>query len=532
MTLSTNKPKTENATQQGGQQAGPDQRSWMATLEAAGQLSRIKASVDWNEEIGAITRANLALNGPGLLFENIIGHEKTWCTKLLTSALGNRRQVQLMLGLPEGTSDSAIVSHLKRAFQNPIPPRIVETGPVKENILQGDEINLEELPVPKWHGADGGRYIDTFCGVVTEDKVTGRDNVGLYRGQIVGRDKIAKLLVPSQGWGLHMEEYKPTLMPVAVVYGWHDVMTFCAGSPFPPNVCEWDMMGAILGHPVDLVPCESVPLLVPATAEIVIEGFINPDPSTFVVEGPFAEYPGFIGGAAPAPVLQVTRITHRNNPVLRGTLEGIRPGLFNEDSIVNFARSAITWNVLEDLGIGGITDLWMTEVSNGQNTLVQIKKRYRGHAQQIASALWGTGGSVWFHKNVTVVERDIDIHDPVALDWAMSYRVNAGLGDIAFFGPGLGSALDPSTPPNLNDGNKYGAGQWTRVLIDATRNWEIDPRPEWGGRRFPPTDRLEPELESKIASRWKDYEIGIPYLDDAGREKLTLQQMSKQLPEV
>ena len=178
-------------------------------------------------------------------------------------------------------------------------------------------------------------------------------------------------------------------------------------------------MGALLGRPVDLVACETVPLHVPASAEIVVEGFIDPDPDTFVMEGPFAEYPGFLGGAPPAPVLRVTRITHRNDPVLRGTLEGIRPGLLIEDCITNFARSAITWNILDrprnrrhhrpvdDRGLK-----W-------HNIVVQIHKSYRGHAQQIAAALWGTGGSVWFHKNVMVVEEDVDIHDPVALDWAM-----------------------------------------------------------------------------------------------------------------
>lgn len=523
---------TADSAGQPDQHTGPDLRSWLDTLESAGQLSRITAAVDWDEEIGAITRANLCLGGPALLFENITGHENTRCTKLLTSAIGSRRQVQLLLGLPEGTGDSAMVRHLREAFRNPVPPRIVETGPVKQNIIAGADIDLREFPVPKWHGEDGGRYIDTFCGVITQDTVTGRDNIGLYRGMIVDRDKIAKLLVPSQGWGGHMAQNKPEPMPVAVVYGWHDVLPFCAGSPFPKNICEWDMMGALLGRPVDLVACESVPLHVPGTAEIVVEGYIDPDPATFVMEGPFAEYPGFIGDAAPAPVLRVTRITHRDDPVLRGTLEGIRPGLLNEDSIINFARSAISWNVLDDLGIGGITDLWMSEVTNGQNTVVQIQKRYRGHAQQIASALWGTGGSMWFHKNVMVVEEDIDIHDPAALDWAMSYRVNAGRGDIAFFGPGLGSSLDPSTPPERNDTNKYGSGEWTRMLIDATRSWDIDPRPAWGGRRFPPTDRLAPELEARIAARWQEYGIGIPYLDDAGRERLTLAQLSARMPQV
>jgi 4-hydroxy-3-polyprenylbenzoate decarboxylase len=394
MTTTTHPTATGSDSGSIEQYPGPDLRSWLATLEAAGQLSRISVPVDWDEEIGAITRANLCLGGPALLFENIIGHENTWCTKLLTSAIGSRRQVQLMLGLPEDTGDSAIVAHLREAFKNPLAPRIVETGPVQRNVIDGADIDLNELPVPKWHAEDGGRYLDTFCGVITQDKVTGRDNIGLYRGMIVDRDKIAKLLVPSQGWGGHMAEYKPEPMPVAIVYGWHDVLPFCAGSPFPKNICEWDMMGALLGRPVDLVACKTVPLHVPATAEIVVEGFIDPDPTSFAMEGPFAEYPGFIGDVAPAPVLRVTRITHRDDPVLRGTLEGIRPGVLNEDSIVNFARSAITWNVLDDLGIGGITDLWMSEVTNGQNTVVQIQKRYRGHAQQIASALWGTGGSM------------------------------------------------------------------------------------------------------------------------------------------
>lgn len=119
MTTGTSLPETTSITQPDGAGAGPDLRSWLATLEAADQLRRVRAAVDWDQEIGAITRANLSLGGPALLFENIVGHENTRCTKLLTSALGSRRQVQLMLGLPEGTSDSAIVRHLREAFKSP-----------------------------------------------------------------------------------------------------------------------------------------------------------------------------------------------------------------------------------------------------------------------------------------------------------------------------------------------------------------------------------------------------------------------------
>ncbi len=519
--------------QQEADDDGPDLRSWLATLAAADQLRRVTALVDWDQEIGAIARANLSLGGPALLFGNIAGHQNTRCTKFFTSGIGNRRQIQLMLGLPETATDAAIVRHLKDTFGKPIPPRVVDTGPVKDNLVEGDDIDLWQFPAPKWHGSDGGRYLDTFCGVVTEDKVTGRDNIGLYRGMIVDRDKIAKLLAPIQGWGGHLQAYKPEPMPVAVVYGWHDVLPFCAGSPFPKDVCEWDMMGAILGRPVDLVTCETVPLHVPASAEIVVEGFVDPDPDTFADEGHFAEYPGYVDGhAAPTPVLRVTQITHRHDPVLRGSLEGMRPGFLVEDSMVNYARSAIAWNVLESLGVRGVTDVWMSPVSNGTNIVVQIHKAYRGHAQQVAAALWGTSGSIWFYKHVMVVEEDIDLHDPAALDWALAYRVNAGLGDISFYGPTLGSPLDPSTPHQKSNMAKYGSGEWHRVLIDATRSWEFEPRPEWGGRHYPPINKIAPELEARIAARWEEYGIGIPYLDDKRRQLLTMQQLSERLPDV
>jgi 3-polyprenyl-4-hydroxybenzoate decarboxylase len=174
----------------------------------------------------------------------------------------------------------------------------------------------------------------------------------------------------------------------------------------------------------------------------------------------------------------------------------------------------------------------MSPISNGTNVVVQIHKVYRGHLQQIAAALWGTSGSGWFSKHVTVIEEDIDIHDPVALDWALAYRVNAGLGDLAFYGPTLGSPLDPYTAPEKADTARYGSGEWTRVLIDATRSGEFEPGPEWGGRHYPAINKIAPELESRIAARRQEYGIGIPYLHDERRELLMMEQLSKRLPDV
>lgn len=513
-------------------------RSWIAQLEAAGELKRVRAKVDWDEEIGAIARVNLALAGPGLLFERIKGYKKGRCTKFMTCGVGNRKQIALMLGLPAGSDDKTLVRHLKEVYRHPVPPKRVKTGPVKDVKLTGKDIDLWQFPSAKWHASDGGRYIDTFCGVITHDPYTNRPNIGLYRGQVLDRDKIGKLLVMTQGWGAHFGKHKdmpkPEPMPVAIAHGWHDVMPFCAGSPFPKHVCEWDMMGAILGRPVELVDCETVPLQVPATAEIVVEGYIDPDPATYEMEGPFADYPGYLGGKpSPKPVLRVTCITHRRDPILRGALEGARPGFPSEDSLLcAFSWSAIAWNMLEDAGVSGVTDVWMPPVNTGTNIVVQIRKSYRGHAQQVGNALWGTSAGQWFFKNVMVVEEDIDIRDREALDWAMAFRVNAGRGDVWLVGPTFGSVLDPSTFPEDRDPQRYGSGKWTRVLIDATRSWELDPNPQYDGRRYPPLNTIAPELEEKIKARWDDYGIGIDYLDDDQREALTMKEMSKRFREV
>ncbi|MBM3485895.1 MAG: UbiD family decarboxylase [Alphaproteobacteria bacterium] len=513
----------------------PSLRSWMRDLDRAGLLRRVSAEVDWKDEIGALARINLGLGGPALVFETIKGHTRTRCTRLMTCGLGTKAEVLLVLGLLPDTTDRAVVRHLKDTYRKPIPPVMVKNGPVKENILRGLRIDLGQFPAARWHPLDGGRFLDTYCGVVTHDPRTNRPNIGIYRGQVLGRDRIGKLLVPSQGWGNHFSQHRASRapMPVAVVHGWHDVLPFCAGSPFPMQVCEWDMMGAILGEPVRLVACETVPLAVPASAEIVVEGYIDPDPKTFAMEGPFAEYPGYSGGKpSPKPVLRVTAITHRDDPTLRGALEGARPGFPSEDSLLCcYSWSAIAWNMLEDAGVVGVTDVWMPPVSTGVNIIVQIRKRYRGHAQQVANALWGTSAGQWFFKNVTVVEEDIDIRDPQAVEWAIAFRVNAGKGQLLTFGPTFGSVLDPSTPVEEANVPKYGTGLWTRVLIDATRSWEYEPNPGWGGRRFPPVNTIPSALEAKIKARWAEYGIGIPYLSDEKRELLTFAALKKILPD-
>ena len=211
--------------------------------------------------------------------------------------------------------------------------------------------------------SDGGRYILTYGGVVTKDPETGVMNVGDDRGMIANKNKIPILMLRAQRIGDHVTAWQNTgesRRPIAVAIGWEPSLDFVGGSPVPKGICEYDVVGAIRGAPVELVKCETVDLYVPATAEIVIEGYLDVDPKNYMMEGPFAEFTGYVAGdKSPKPTIHVTAITHRNNPILRGCIEGGLPGSYSENTVCSsIMRAATAWNVLDRAGVPGITDVW------------------------------------------------------------------------------------------------------------------------------------------------------------------------------
>jgi 4-hydroxy-3-polyprenylbenzoate decarboxylase len=338
-------------------------------------------------------------------------------------------------------------------------------------------------------------------------------NVGVYRGMIGDKNHIPIYMYRAQHIGHHAlawQQRGAKEMPIAYVIGWEPTLDFCAGSPVPMGVCEYDVMGAIRGAPVDLVKCESHDLYVPATAEIVIEGFLSFDPATYMPEGPFAEFTGYVAGERlPRSTIRVTAITHRNNPILRGTVEGALPKSYSENAVCSsIMRSAIAWNVLDRAGIPGVTDVWGPPVHGTMNLNVQIKQTYRNQAKQVANAIWGSSAAHVRYKHVTVVDDDIDIHDYAAVDWAIAYRVNAGENDIVIMPSTFGAGLDPSTRKRDRNIALFGSGKWNRVLIDATINLDYDPDPDFGGKRFPPTVWPAQDDVDAVTARWK--ELGLP----------------------
>ena len=487
-----------------------DLREWMALLEKEGELRRVRAEVDWDREIGAIARRVLEKKGPALLFERIKGYGTGRCTRLFTGGLANRTRLALALGFPKDVENAELVQYVMRKNRETIAPVVVPTGPVKDHVVTGDAVDQTEFPVPRWHPLEGGRYIHTFSGIVTRDPDTRVMNVGIYRGMIGRKNTSPMLLIKGgQHWGQHFVKYaaRGEPMPVACVIGWDPIMPFLAGSPIPAGVCEYDVMGAYRGEPAELVRCETVDLEVPASAEIVLEGYIDEDAATYEIEGPFGEFTGYISDVPTRrPTLRVTCITHRADPIFRGGLEGTLPGSYSENSVMSSVqRAAIAWNILTGAGIPGIQNVFVHPITNGTNIAVQIKKHYQGQPKQIAAALWGSGAAQYRYKNVIVVEEDIDVSSYEQLDWAFAYRVNAGNEGLVVF-PGIfGSPIDPSTPLEDRNVADLGTGLWNRVLIDATRSWKLQRRAEWGNERFPPTVRPLPEDEARVRERWSEY---------------------------
>ncbi len=495
-----------------------DLRGWIEALRQHGELHEIDAEVDWNIELGTIMRL---AQGPGtgraLLFNNIKDYNKpdSRCRRVFGSALNNYRRIAIMLGLHPDTHPRELVKISRNILEGTIAPRIVASGPVKQNIVTGKDVDLYEFPVPYWNRLDGGRYLITYAGVVTKDPNSGVMNVGVYRGMLAARDKIPILMWRAQHIGHHATAWLAagkTEMPIAVAIGWEPSLGFCAGSPVPKGICEYDVMGAMRGEPVDLVKCETVDLHVPASAEIVIEGYLGLDAESYMMEGPYAEFTGYLASErSPKPTIRVTAITHRDDPILRGTIEGCLPGSYSENAVgSSIMRAATAWNVLDRSGVPGITDVWCPPVQAGINALVRMQQSYRGQAKQAANALWGSTAAHVRYKHVTVVDDDIDIHDYAAVDWAIAHRVNAGENDIVIMPGTFGLGLDPSTRRRDRNPALFGTGKWNRVLIDATMNIDYDPDPDLGGARFPPTVWPNADDVQSAQARWS--ELGLDKL--------------------
>lgn len=479
-----------------------DLRDWIDTLEKEGELARVKAEVDWDLEIGGVLRETMERQGPALLFENIKDHKDTACTKLFTGSLATFRRVALMLGLPKDTPYKELIKIWRERVKNPIKPVIVDSGPCKQNILKGEEVDLFQFPTPHWQKLDGGRYIGTFHGVITRDPDTGWENMGMYRQVIHNKSTTSMSVAQGQHIWMHWRKYRPKgqNLPLAVAIGWDQTLPAVAATPIPEGVDEWDIMGALRQEPVELVKCETVDLRVPASSEIVLEGEVLTDVKTFKNDGPFGEFTGHYGLPSMRPIFKVNCITFRDNPILQGTLEGLPT---NEDhTIASVCHSAMIWDFLEERMMG-VTGVNCDPSTAYTNTIVQIDNSYYGQVHQVAANIWASKMTLDVGKNIIVCDEDVDIYNLGRVFWALAYRVDPTQDIIQY--PGWIHALDPVV--HIKDRLGPGGNKGTRLLIDATKSI-VGPRAkEYGGGRFAIVAYPDDHTMNMVRKNWAKYGI-------------------------
>ncbi len=404
-----------------------DLREFLTKLESEGELLRIKEEVHWKEEIGAVSKRLIDKEtkggrAPAVLFENITDYSGG---KFFTNTLASYRRYALALGLPKDTPITDIIETYRQRAKNSIKPKIVKTGPCKENIMKGKDVDLLKFPTPKWHAKDGHRYIGTFHTCIMKDPESEWVNWGLFRMGIHDKSSTGVwVLAGNHSWIIH-EKYKARgeTMPMAVAIGQDPTHAIVSASPFDEGVSEVEKAGAFRQEPVELVKAETCDLLVPAHAEIILEGEVPTN--ELKMEGPFGEAAGYYGGDQfPKPVFHVKCITHRNNPIHTGSMESTP---MTDDSINwSTAATALLKNhVIDNLKIPGVKDLFFNPYAYGVGMCVVSAKRVMsGLPMIIASAIWShkigliADSPAW----VIVVDDDIDPTNMNEVVWALTTR--------------------------------------------------------------------------------------------------------------
>jgi 4-hydroxy-3-polyprenylbenzoate decarboxylase len=509
-----------------------DLRDWISALERAGELKRIRADVDPILEITEITDrvSKSAEGGPALLFENVKGYGG-W--HVLINQFGSARRMRLALAVdsldeiaarihqfldvksPEGLLEKIkmlpMLVEMGKFF-----PKTVSSGPCKE-VIRREDFDLLHMPVLQCWPKDGGRFITLPC-VITRDPRTGKRNVGMYRMQVYDartagmhwqRQKVAAehyrermraaasagsspaaavdLMARSGGGAIEAEGERPQgKMEVAVAIGTEPALTFAAVIPAPPDVEEFMIAGFLRQKPVELVKCETVDLEVPATAEIVLEGYVNLD--ELRTEGPFGDHTGFYSLEDLYPVFHVTCVTHRKNPIYATTIVGKPP---MEDAWMGKAIERIFLPLMR-VTLPEIVDVNLPVEAVFHNLMiVSIRKSFPGHARKVMNGIWAMGQAM-FTKCIVVVDEDCDVQNIRDIVLRVANHIDPER-DIQFtLGP-MDSLDHSSRLPNF--GSKMG--------IDATRKWPT----EGFARPWPDEIRMDEATKRRVDVMWK--KLGI-----------------------
>ncbi|WP_153109542.1 4-hydroxy-3-polyprenylbenzoate decarboxylase [Propionivibrio limicola] len=461
-----------------------DLRDFITQLESMGELKRIAAEIDPRLEMTEICDRVLRAGGPAILFENPKGHSMP----VLANLFGTPRRVALGMG-EESVEALREVGKLLAFLKEPEPPKglkdaweklpilkqvlnmspkVVSSAPCQEIVWEGKDVDLSRLPIQHCWPGDVAPLI-TWGLTVTRGPNKNRQNLGIYRQQVLGPNKVIMRWLAHRGGALDFRDHclknpgQP--FPVAVVLGCDPATILGAVTPVPDNISEYQFAGLLRGAKTELVKCLGNDLQVPASSEIVLEGYV--DPNETALEGPYGDHTGYYNEQSTFPVFTVERITMRKNPIYHSTYTGKPP---DEPAMLAVALNEVFVPLLQKQ-YSEIVDFYLPpEGCSYRMAIVSIRKQYPGHAKRVMFGIWSFLRQFMYTKFIIVVDDDVNIRDWKEVIWAMTTRVDAARDTL----------IAENTPIDYLDFASPVAGLGSKMGIDATNKWPGETSREWG----------------------------------------------------
>ena len=483
-------------------------RAFIAHLEAHGRLVRVKTTVSPILEMTEIQTRLLAEGGPAVLFENVVGSSMPVLVNLFGTVervawgMGKEPDQLVELGKtlaffkqpepPKGLREALEMVPLAKAALA-MRPKTVRSAPCQEVVLQGERVDLARLPVQTcWPGEPAP--LITWPLVVTKGPSESREdgfNLGIYRMQVTGQRTTLMRWLKHRGGAQHHQRWgtsKREPLPAAAVIGADPGTTLAAVTPVPDTVSEYQFAGLLRGSRVELVDCVTVPLKVPASAEIVIEGHVALD--EFGDEGPYGDHTGYYNSVEPFPVFHVSAITMRRDPIYLSTFTGRPP---DEPSVLGEALNDVFLPLFQ-LQFPEIVDFWLPpEGCSYRVAVVSIRKSYPGHAKRIMLGVWSYLRQFMYTKYVIVVDADVNARDWKQVVWAISTKSD----------PSRDLTILENTPIDYLDFASPQSGLGGKLGIDATDKLPPETSREWGQ-----PIRMDQDVVDEVDRKWASY--GLP----------------------
>ncbi len=484
-----------------------DLRDFITKLEAEGELKRIRVAVDPRLEMTEICDRTLRAGGPALLFENPVGYSVPVLANLFGTpyrvalgmgqrSVGALREVGQLLAFlkepepPRGFRDALEKLPIFKQVLN-MNPRVSSHAPCQEHVWRGSEVDLARLPIQTCWPEDIGPLI-TWGLVVTRGPNKPRQNLGIYRQQVIGRNRVIMRWLSHRGGALDFREWtlshpgKP--FPVAVVLGADPATLLAAVTPIPDTLSEYAFAGLLRGNRTELTTCKTNDLQVPASAEYVLEGYIAP--GDMANEGPFGDHTGYYNEVDSFPVFTIDCITHRDRPIYHSTYTGRPP---DEPAILGVALNEVFIPLLQRQ-FPEIVDFYLPpEGCSYRWACVSMRKQYPGHAKRVMLGIWSFLRQFMYTKFVVVTDEDVNVRDWNDVIWAMTTRMD----------PARDTIFIENTPIDYLDFASPVSGLGAKVGFDATNKWPGETTRVWGR-----PIRMSDEVKKRVDSLWDSLGIG------------------------